>query len=218
MGILMRKTAGLVMVGALCAAAPAAFAQDISDKSVEAFMEYAWSMTPAKFTKPSGAVVEINKKEREKVVVPVDTAREVIRAGRMTAHAQMCELSDLQVLNYRSLMKRESDKKKWSEQQMIYINQLHLTTLMLLTGKIQLVEQEGGGKQPVVEDTKGESKSCSDEQRKKVKEIIEAYLKTGPAVSLDPPPPAAASGPATGPAGATPAAATMPAAPPAKKP
>ena len=221
MGIFMRKAVGrgLAVIGALCVVSPAAFAQDISDKSVEAFMEYAWSMTPAKFTKPSGAVVEVNKKEREKVIVPVDIARDVIRAGRMTAHAQMCELSDLQVLNYRSLMKRENDKKKWSEQQMIYINQLHLTTVMLLTGKIQLIEQEGGGKQPVVEDTRGESKSCSEEQRKKVKDIIEAYLKTGPAVSLDPPPAPTVSGPAAAPTGATPAAATVPAAaPPGKKP
>ena len=217
MGILMRKATGLAVIGAICAAAPSAFAQDISDKSVEAFMEYAWSMTPAKFTKPSGAVIEINKKEREKVVVPIETAREIIRAGRMTAHAQLCELPDLQVLNYRSLMKRESDKKKWSEQQMIYVNQLHLTTVMLLTGKIQLVEQEGGGKQPVVEDTRAaDAKSCTEEQRKKVKDIIDAYIKSGPPVSLDAAPPGpTATGPA--PSGATPAAAAAPV-PPAKKP
>ena len=214
MGILMRNATGVALAGVICALAPAALAQDISDKSVEAFMEYAWSMTPAKFTKPSGAVIEINKKEREKIVVPVDTARDVIRAGRMTAHAQLCELPDLQVLNYRSLMKRESDKKKWSEQQMIYVNQLHLTTVMLLTGKIQLVEQEGGGKQPVVEDTRGvDSKSCTEEQRKKVKDIIEAYIKSGPPVSLD-------SGPPPGPTATAPgAAAAVPtAAPPAKAP
>ena len=222
MGLFMRKPMrlGLVVIGALCAVSSAAFAQDISDKSVEAFMDYAWSMTPAKFTKPSGAVVEVNKKEREKVIVPVENAREIIRAGRMTAHAQLCELPDLQVLNYRSLMKRESDKKKWTEQQMIYVNQLHLTTVMLLTGKIQLVEQEGGGKQPVVKDTRGEAKSCSEEQRKKVKDIIDAYLKSGPPVSLDPPP---APGPtAAGPAPAVPAPASpapaAAAAPPAKKP
>jgi hypothetical protein len=201
----------------LCGTATAASAQDISDKSVEAFMEYAWSMTPAKFTKPNGSVVEINKKEREKVIVPVENAREIIRAGRMTAHAQLCELTELQVLNYRSLMKRESDKKKWSEQQLIYVNQLHLTTVMLLTGKIKLVEEEAG-KKPVVEETVSTTKSCTDEQRKKVQELITAYLKTGPAVTLDGPAPAPATAaapaapvaPAAAPPTASPAAAKKP--------
>ncbi|MEQ1612167.1 MAG: hypothetical protein ABL904_05395 [Hyphomicrobiaceae bacterium] len=179
-------------------------------------MEYAWSMTPTKFTKPSGAVVEINKKEREKIVVPKDVAREVIRAGRLTAHAQLCDLPKEQVLNYRSLMKREADKKKWSEPQMIYINQLHLTTVMLLTGKIKLIEQEGGEKQPVVEDTRAaDAKSCTEEQRKKVAALIETYLKSGPAVSLDAAPgalpeTAAAPAPVVAPAAAP--------ATPAKKP
>ena len=219
----MRRTIslGVAATGMLCALVSTASAQDISDKAVEAFMEYAWSMTPTKFTKPSGVVVEVNKKERDKVVVPNDIAREIIRTGRLTAHAQLCELPKEQVLNYRSLMQREADKKKWSEQQMIYINQLHLTTVMLLTGKIKLVEEEGGGKQPVVEDTRAaDAKSCTEEQRKKVQGLIEAYLKTGPAVSLD-----SASGAlpetAAAPAAVKPAAAPAAApatAPPAKKP
>jgi hypothetical protein len=229
-GTLMRKTIGLgiAATGMLCAFVSAASAQDISDKAVEAFMEYAWSMTPSKFTKPSGAVVEVNKKERDKVVVPNDVAREIIRAGRLTAHAQLCDLGKEQVLNYRSLMQRESDKKKWSEQQMIYINQLHLTTVMLLTGKIKLIEEEGGGKQPVVEDTRAaDAKSCTDEQRKKVGGLIEAYLKSGPAVSLDAPagalPEAAVAPAAAKPAAAAPTPAAAPTAapanaPPAKKP
>lgn len=208
----MGKSVGLRLACVIvaCGLTGAASAQDISDKSVEVFMDYAWSMTPSKFTKPGGTVVEVNKKERDKVVVPQDVARDIIRAGRMTAHAQLCDLSREQVLNYRSLMKRESAKKKWSEQQMIYINQLHLTTVMLLTGKIKLVEQEGG-KQPVVEDTRKEdAKSCTEEQRTKVKALIEAYLKTGPEVSLDDVPLPDAQPAAT-------ATAASPNTPPAKK-
>jgi hypothetical protein len=224
MGTFMRKNlvrgglASALLVGLAASAA----AQDISENTVKAFMNYAWSMTPAKFTKPDGKVVEIDKKEREKVEVAVDVAREIIRAGRMTAHAQLCDLGELQVLNYRSLMKRESEKKKWTEQQMIYINQLHLTTVMLLTGKIkEIVEGDGGEKRPVVEDTRAaDAKSCSDEQRKKVSDLITAYLKTGPAVTLDSAPPATASAPpvaATPPAPAAPPAAPTPAAAPAPK-
>ncbi len=210
------------IAGALLAGlAVSAAAQDISENTVKAFMNYAWSMTPAKFTKPDGKVVEIDKKEREKVEVAVDIAREIIRAGRLTAHAQLCDLAELQVLNYRSLMKREIEKKKWSEQQMIYINQLHLTTVMLLTGKIkEIVEGDSGEKRPVVEDTRAaDAKSCTDEQRKKVSELITAYLKTGPAVSLDTAAPVPPTAPvAAAPAAAAPAATPAAAAAPVKKP
>jgi hypothetical protein len=185
----LRRASGAVLAMAL-AAAPAA-GQELSEKSVRTFMEYAWSLVPAKFTKPDGAVVEIDKKKKELVLVPVDVAREVIRVGRLSAHAQVCELGEEQVLNYRSLMKREAEKKKWSEQQMIYINQLHLTTVMLLTGKIKLVEKDGD-KEVVVEESKSNAQTCSAEQRAKVKELITAYVGTGPKLAAP-----AAAAPAT---------------------
>jgi hypothetical protein len=167
---------------ALCWGGQVAAAQELSEKSVKAFMDYAWSLTPSKFTKPDGQSVEIDKKDRSKVDLPIDIAREVIKAGRLSAHAQMCELLEDQVANYRSLMRREEESKKWTEQQMIYINQLHLTTVMLLTGKIKLVEQDTGERQVVVEEPKSnDTKTCTDEQKKKVKELIAAYLKTAPA-------------------------------------
>jgi hypothetical protein len=180
-----------VMLAMALAAAPAA-GQELSEKSVRTFMEYAWSLVPAKFTKPDGAVVEIDKKKKEQVLVPLDVAREVIRVGRLSAHAQVCELGEEQVMNYRSLMKREHEKKKWTEQQLIYVNQLHLTTVMLLTGKIKLVEKDGD-KEVVVEESKSNVQTCSAEQRAKVKELIMAYVSTGPKLAA----PAAAAPPAT---------------------
>lgn len=215
----------IALAGVVAGAAPAG-AQDISEKAVKSFMDYAWSMTPAKFTRPDGKAIEIDKKNRAAVEVPVETAREVIKAGRMTAHAQMCELPEDQVLNYRSLMKREEDKKKWSEQQMIYINQLHLVTVMLLNGKLQLVEKEDGKEPKIVEEGKQPVKTCTDEQRKKVKELITAYVKSGPTVQLPTGPMllpgvAAPAQAAPAPAGAKPAAAATPTsapAPAAKKP
>lgn len=189
------RAAVLGLGAALFVAAPAD-AQQLSERSVRAFMDYAWSLTPSKFTKPDGTSVEIDKKDRSKVEVPLETAREVIMVGRLTAHAQMCELPEDQVANYRSLMKREDAKKKWTEQQMIYINQLHLTTVMLLTGKIRLVEKKDGEKDVVIDEPKGkEATSCTDEQRKKVKELITAYIATGP--DLADPPKATATAPAT---------------------
>jgi hypothetical protein len=161
---------------------PAVSAQELSERTVRTFLDYAWSLTPSKFTKPDGKSVEIDKKNRNSVQIPLETAREVIMVGRLTAHAQMCELPEDQVNNYRSLMRREEHKKKWTEQQMIYINQLHLTTVMMLTGKIKLVEKDGD-KEVVVEESKSGAVTCTDEQRKKVRELIAAYIKTEPAAA-----------------------------------
>lgn len=174
------RAAGLGL-GALMLMVSSAGAQDLSERAVKAFMDYAWALTPAKFTKPDGTSVEIDKKDRGKVEIPMDVAREVIKVGRLTAHAQICELPEDQVENYRSLMRRETAKNKWTEQQLIYINQLHLTTVMLLTGKIRLVEKRDGEKDVVIEEPdKNDAKTCTDEQRKKVKELIAAYIATEP--------------------------------------
>lgn len=190
-------------------AAPAV-AQELSDKSVKTFMEYAWQMVPAQFTKPDGKTVQIDKKKKDEVVVPLDMAREVIRVGRVSAHAQICELKEDQFLNYNSLMRREGDKKKWSEQQMIYINMLHLTTVMLLTGNIKLVEKDGD-KEVVVEDSKKASPTCTAEQKTKVKELIATYVAAGPKLNIQLGKAEGATG-STAPAPAAPPAAAAPAA------
>ena len=182
------RRAGYSLV-AICAVAAAslgtpASAQDLSEKSVETFMAYAWSLTPARFTKPDGSVIVINKDEPEKASVPLDVARDVIKVGRLSAHAQVCELPEEQVMNYRSLMVREEQKKKWTDQQLIYMNQLHLVTVMLLTGKVALVEKgEGGAKDVVIEDKKPVTQSCTAEQKDKVKQAVMAYVKTGPEIA-----------------------------------
>lgn len=174
----VRATALAAVVAAMAAPAPAS-AQELSEKSVKTFMEYAWSLVPTRFTKPNGEVVEVDKKKKEEVMVPAELAREIIRVGRVSAHAQVCNLLADQVMNYRSLMKREGDKKSWTPQQMIYISQLHLTTVMMLTGKIKLVEKQGD-KLVVVEEGKPPTQTCTPEQAAKIKEVIAAYVKTGP--------------------------------------
>ncbi len=172
-----------VAVAIVTSGAPTdASAKDLSEKSIRTFMEYAWSLVPAQFTKPSGQIVQVDKKKKDEVLVPIDVAREIIRVGRISAHAQVCNLAEDQVSNYRSMMQREVDKKQWTEQQMIYINQLHLTTVMLLTGKIKLVEKQGD-KQVVVEERKSPVQTCTPEQAQKVKQAIAEYVKAGPPIS-----------------------------------
>jgi hypothetical protein len=195
------------LLAAGVAVAPAS-AQELSEKATRAFMEYAWSLTPEAFTKPNGETILIDKSKKDEVLIPLDVAREVIRAGRLSAHAQVCELTQEQADNHNSLMRRHVQNGKWTPQQIVYINQLHLTVVMLLTGRIRLVEKDGD-KEVVVEDNQSKAQTCTAEQKQKVKELIAAYVKSGPALAATTTPP---------PAPATSAeAATQPTAAPVQK-
>lgn len=217
------KWAGRVWACAMAAVAVVAAtpvgAQELSEKATRTFMEYAWTLTPERFTKPNGETILIDKTNRDAVLVPLDVAREVIRAGRLSAHAQVCGLAQEQGENHDSLMRRQVQSKKWSPQQMVYINQLHLTVVMLLTGRIKLVEKPEGAaatkaapdaaaKEVVVaEEAQKQTQTCSAEQKSKVKEMIAAYVKTGPALASNGAAPAATgAAPAAAPAAAAPAA------------
>lgn len=217
----MRKrfTAGWAAVALLAQSALVAgqgLAQELSPKSVETLMGYAWAITPDRFTKPNGQTVEIDRKNPAAAQVPLDTAREIIRVGRLSAHAQVCDLKEEHTANFRTLMAREAIKKKWSEQQFVFMNQLHMVTVMLLTGQLKLIESETGkdGKDvQVAEENIGKKATCTPEQKAKVREAITAYLKSGPQLAPADP---AAGGPV--PAGAAPAVPTSaPAKAPAKK-
>ncbi len=177
--------AALTLGLAVGSANVASAAEELSEKSIQSFMDYAWSLVPQQFTKPDGKTITVDKKKKEEVMVPLDVAREVVRVGRLSAHAQICELLDDQIQNYNSLMRREIEKKKWTDQQLLYISQLHLTTVMLLTGKIKLVENQGD-KQVVVEEGKDVYQTCTPEQKAKVKEVITTYVKAGPVLAKAP--------------------------------
>jgi hypothetical protein len=169
--------------------------KDLSDRSVGVLMSYAWAMMPAKFTTPTGKTIEIDKTKRTEIVVGMDTAREAIRVARLSAYAQICDLPEEQRQNYVTLMRREEDKGKWTEQQMLYINQLHLFTVMTLTGKIKLVEKDGDKEVVVKQPNEAENKTtCTDTERQKIKEQIAAYVKSAP------PPASQAAAPAKQPA------------------
>jgi hypothetical protein len=214
--MLMNMRAGVVLAGVsaltLMGSTASAGAQDLSEHAVRSFMEYAWSLTPQQFSKPDGTVIVIDKHTKAEVEVPIDTAREIIKAGRLSAHAQICDLRDEQILNHRAMMRREEVKQKWTPQQMVYISQLHLTTVMLLTGRIKLVEKQGD-KEVVVDEKKEPAQTCSDEQKSKVKELITAYVAASPPIAAvaklygndkkpAPAPAAAQAAPAAAPQGA----------------
>lgn len=189
--------------------------KEMGQKSIETLMDYAWAITPDRFTKPNGVTVDIDRNNRKAVELPLDTAREIIRVGRLSAHAQVCDLKEEHATNFRTLMAREAVKKKWTEPQFVYMNQLHMVTVMLLTGQLKVIESEEGkdGKDvQVAEENVGKRATCTPEQKSRVKEALAAYLKAGPQfVPAD----TAAGGPV--PAAAPGAPAPTPASVPAKK-
>ena len=188
-GVVVALT-GVVGLGATGASAQG---KDLSDESVKVLMNYAWAMTPVKFTRPDGSIIEVDKAKRDEVVVPLDQARDVIRVARLTAYAQICGLAEEQVANFQTMMAREQAKKsdkggdKWTKQQMLYINQLHLFTVMTMTGKLKVVESEGEGAKEVVvqEQMLGAKKpvTCSDTERQKVADQIKQYVQAEPAAA-----------------------------------
>src|SRR6185312_15410680 len=162
----------------------------LSDKSVLTFMRYAWDLVPNKFTTPAGKVIEVDKSKPSENLVPVDVAREIIRVARLSALAEICDLAEEQTANFQTMMRREQAKGTWTEQQLLFINQLHLMTVMLRTGKVALVETNGQNRVQPSETKPAQTEKCSEPDRKKVQAQIMAY------VTSNPPPASAAAAPA----------------------
>ena len=134
----------------------------ISDKSVVILMDYAWALTPEEFTTESNKIIRTDKNKFDQVKLPLDDAREVIRVGRLSAQAQMCELIEAQTANYEALMAREVARSKWTDQQLVFINKLHLFTVMFMTGQAKPVKEAEAGKALPKEAPAQKSVNCSE--------------------------------------------------------
>jgi hypothetical protein len=189
--------------------------KELSDRTVRVLMEYAWQILPDKFKAPGGKIIEVDKKKKEENMIPVDVAREVIRVGYNSGHAQLCELWEEQTANFNTLMRRETAKKKWTDQQILYITTLHRMTIHASTGKLRIEDKDGEIKvylEPLVPG-KDKGADCNDERKARISAGILAYLKIDDSTvaSATAPPPGAA------PTGAIPAF-PMPASAPAPTP
>lgn len=183
----MNKRVGTLGVAAMAALllAPSADAnaQKISEKSVKTLMQYALSYTPDRFTGSDGNTIHINRKDPaaiKKLMVPLAKAEEAVLAGRLAAHARVCGLFDEEKNTFISFVVREKQSKKWTPQQIIYMRALFYTTEMLMVGKVQVVQKTDGGKKVVIKEGKAAIKSCTDQQRGKVRELVANYIKAGP--------------------------------------
>jgi hypothetical protein len=171
-------------------------AQKISEKSVRTLMQYALAYTPDRFTGADGTTIHINRKDPEaikKLMVPLKKAEEAVLAGRLAAHARVCGLFDEEKNTFISFVLREQKSNKWTPQQIIYMRSLFYTTEMLMVGKVQVIQRDDGGKKVVIKEGEPAIKSCTDQQSKRVKDLVTAYIKEGPDLAE-----ASGSGPATG--------------------
>jgi hypothetical protein len=197
-----RAGIGAVLALVACCGPASAQNKELSDKSVLTLMQYAWSLVPNKFTSPDGKVIEVDKSKPSEVVVPMETAREAIKVARLSAYAQVCDLIEEQRANYQTFMKREEAKAKWTDQQLLFINQLHLFTVMTLTGKVKLVEKDGDKEVILNSDKPEKAPTCTDTERKRIESQIKSYVAANVPAPGAPTAPAAAA--PTAPAAAPP--------------
>lgn len=174
--------AGLALAGVGCLAPATAQQKELSDKSIGVLMEYAWSILPSIFRAPTGKVIEVDKKNKKQdVMVPIETARETIKVGYLSAQAQLCDMAEEQVKNYDALMAREVVKKKWTDQQLLYISTLHRMTIHLAAGKLRVVDK-GDEIQVFQEPIEPSKEACPEDKRARVKETITAYAAGAPVI------------------------------------
>ncbi|MFM9937896.1 MAG: hypothetical protein ACKVP7_00200 [Hyphomicrobiaceae bacterium] len=171
--------AALVAAGPAAAQAPA---KELSDKSVLVLMEYAWTILPDQM-RLADRTIKVDKKNKKKeTMVPIDTARDVVKAGYMSAQAQLCDMLEDQVANFDALMRRERNKKPaWTDEQLLYITTLHRMTIHMAAGKLRVVDKSNDEQQIILEAIEPSKDTCNDEKRGKVREQIATYVKTAPA-------------------------------------
>lgn len=170
----------VTLLAASVAAAQTPAKSDISDKTLRTLKALAWQSLPTKIIQSDNTVVEIDKSDPSKIVIPDADAREVIRAAHLTARAHKCDLQDLVIANRDALLLREKKTGRWSSSQLQYINTLHLFTVQLLVGKVELVDSEKAKtdfdpKAAPMPETN--TKACNEKEKQEISSAVEANEK-----------------------------------------
>ena len=145
----------------------------VTDKAVSMIMEYAWAMTPARYKTSDGKEIVVDKTRKSDVLVPIDLARDIVFASRRSSFAQICDLPELQVVNYNFLISRERAKNRWTDQQLLYVVQLHVVSVAMQTGNIKIVDGDGSASFSL----SAPRFTCSHAQRDAVMRRIMAYAR-----------------------------------------
>jgi len=156
-----------------------------SDRAVRVLVSYTWQTMPKEIQKPDGSMVTVEGQDVDKFMIPMEDARRVVMIANRTADAQLCDLPQHQVANHRTLMKKETDSKRWSDEQLAFIHMLHLVTVGTRTAD-RIEARDGGVAQgDASEAEKAEMEAivkrrqrydCEDEKRERVRLEIENFV------------------------------------------
>ncbi len=156
---------------------------EISDKTLKTLKALAWRSLPSRIVISEKVVVEIDKSDPAKIIIPDEDAREIVRVAHLSARARSCDLNELVLANREALLRREKARKKWTEAQLQYINSLHLYTVQLLIGKIEGADGEkpklprdSAAKAPMQPDN---SSACNEKEKQDISSAVEANWKLG---------------------------------------
>ena len=157
----------LLLYASIAAAQTSGTTGEVSDKTLKTLKALAWQSLPARITQSDSAIVEIDKTDPSKIVIPDADAREIIREAHLTARAHRCDLQDLVIANRDALLLREKKTGRWTDSQLQYINTLHLFTVQLLLGKVEAVDAKpnAGIPSPI---------SCNEEEKQEISSAVEA--------------------------------------------
>ena len=185
---LWRSLAAALFVALL---APQGIAQEAetkggpSDRAVRVLVSYTWQTMPEEIQKPDGSKVTVKGQDVDKFMIPMDDARRVVLVANRTADAQLCDLPRHQVANHRTLMKKETESKRWSDEQLAFIHMLHLVTVGTRTADRIEASDAGVAQGDASEAETAEMKEiikrkqrydCSDEKRERVRLQIESFV------------------------------------------
>lgn len=171
-------------IGLMLITSPA-YAQDqepqkqLKDKTVQILMRFALSLMPEVYTGPDGKKINIDKKKPEEVLIPIDDARRIVVVAYRSSKAQQCDLKVMQTLNHNAMVKYEEVFKNWTSKQKLFINQLHIFTVLYMTGNIKFNDAENT---PTKEESQkaepdlSQKYNCSEEERKAVSASVDKYL------------------------------------------
>ena len=162
-----------VCMGVFLVCASAAVAQtpepaaEVSDRTLKTLKALAWQALPDRIAQNGQTVVEIDKSDPAKIIIPDADARKIIREASLTARAHQCDLQDLVIANRDALLLREKQTGRWTAAQLQYINTLHLFTVQLLLGKVDVVDARPDAALPP-------PMRCNEKEKQDISSAVEA--------------------------------------------
>ena len=149
----------------------------ISDQSVNWYIQFVWNNMGAQFSDRDGTVVRINKSKKDEVIVPIDVARHVIVGGWRGARSRICDLPEEFTANFELTRASANRKGKWSSQQRHFMKELFQRVVQLNSGKTKVVVSEDG---KVVKEEVIKSKvikECTDEERESLRKEVKSMVQ-----------------------------------------